>query len=340
METAMFWKCPHCHGDLAAGAEALTCTACGRAYPVVAELPDFRLTRHAYIDFDRDSARAVTIDALIRAEGLEAGIFDVFRNSRQFDAAKCRFRTRQVLGGADKYDRQIDGWLADVRTMPVLEVGVGPGQVTVALARRGISSYGIDVSMEWLVVAKHWLRQNGAVPQLAIALAENLPVAAGSVASYISLDVIEHVGDQERYVSEMARVLRPGGHYALVTPNRFSLAPEPHVGVWGVGYLPRRLQAPWVRLRAGVGYDYTRLLSPAETRRLWRRHALPEPRLSFPPIAAEEIALFPPLKARLARAYNRLCTWRVFAVVAPLTGTYYRITGAIPQPAAERGTMR
>lgn len=330
----MFWKCPQCHGVLTATADHLTCAACRRVYPVVAELPDFRLDRQAWIDFDYDRTRALVIDALIRTEGLEAGIFDVFRNSRQFSEAKCRFRTRQVLGGADKYDQQIDGWLADTRAMPVLEVGVGPGQMSVALARRGISTYGIDVSMEWLVVAKHWLRQNGVTPQLAAALAENLPVATGSVASYISLDVIEHVGDQDRFVAELARVLRPGGHYALVTPNRYSLATEPHVGVWGVGYLPRRLQAPWVRLRAGIDYDYTRLLGSGETRRLFRRQGGLEPLLSFPPIAPEEIALFTPLKAGLARAYNRLSSWRVFRTIAPLVGAYYRITGIIPQPPA------
>lgn len=336
----MFWKCPQCHGTLAATAEALACTVCDRRYPVVAELPDFRLAGAAWIDFDRDRDRALVIDALIQAEGLEAGIFDVFRHSRGFDAAKCRFRTRQVLAGADKYDRQLDGWLADAQATPVLEVGVGPGQLSVALARRGIAVHGIDVSMEWLVVAKHWLRQNGAAPLLATAMAENLPVADGSVASYVSLDVIEHVGDQARYVREMARVLKPGGHYALVTPNRFSLSPEPHVGVWGVGYLPRRLQAPWVRLRAGVGYDYTRLLGTGELRRLFRRQAGLEPRLHFPPISEEEIALFAPFKARLARAYNRASTWRVFRAVAPLTGAYYRITGSTPLTAGHGKKMR
>lgn len=333
----MFWKCPQCHGVLTTTAENLICASCSRDYPIVAELPDLRLNRQAWVDFGHDRARALIIDALIRSEGLEAGIFDVFRNSRQFDAAKCRFRTRQVLAGADKYDRQLDGWLADTRTMPVLEVGVGPGQMSVALARRGIATYGIDVSMEWLVVAKHWLRQNGVTPHLATAMAENLPVASGSVASFISLDVIEHVGDQDRYVSELARVLHPGGHYALVTPNRYSLAPEPHVGVWGVGYLPRRLQAPWVRLRAGVSYDYTRLLGTGEIRHLFRRHGGLEPLLTFPQIAPEEIALFAPVKAGLARAYNRLSTWRAFKAVAPLVGAYYQVTGTMPQPAAAQG---
>lgn len=338
--SAMFWKCPQCHGDLAAAPDSLACAACDRRYPVVAELPDFRLGRPAWIDFDRDRDRALAVDALIRAEGLEAGIANVFEISRRFDPAKIRFRTRQVLAGADKYDRQIEGWLAATRDRPLLEVGVGPGQMSVALARRGIAVHGIDVSMEWLVVAKHWLRQVGVEPQLATAMAEDLPVADGAVASYVSLDVIEHVGDQARYVREMARVLKPGGRYALVTPNRYSLAPEPHVGVWGVGYMPRPMQIAWVRRRTGTDYTFTRLLSTAETRRLFRNQAGLEPDLHFPPIAAEEIALFPPFKARLARIYNRISAGRAFGWIAPLTGTHYQITGSRPAAASPGGSPR
>ena len=329
----MFWKCPECHGELAHSAEAVTCMACDRRYPVVAELPDFRVDKPAWIDFDRDRDRALLIDEMIRTQGLEAAIHDVFQTSRGFDAAKCRFRTRQVLAGADKYDLQLAGWLADVTATPILEVGVGPGQLTMALARRGITVHGIDVSMEWLMVAKHWARAQGTEPLLAGAMAEKLPVADASVASFISLDVIEHVGDQDQYTREMARVLRPGGRYALVTPNRYSLSPEPHVGVWGVGYLPRPLQAPWVRAVAGVGYEYTRLLSAGETRRLFARNAAPAPTLTFPPIAAAEIGLFSPFKARLAGLYNTVISAALFRPVAPLVGAYYQITGRKPGPA-------
>lgn len=326
----MFWTCPDCHGDLTQGPAALTCTACDRRYPVVADLPDFRVDKPAWIDFDRDRDRALLIDEMIRTQGLEAAIYDVFHSSRGFDAAKCRFRTRQVLAGADKYDLQLAGWLAGVTATPILEVGVGPGQLTMALARRGITVHGIDVSMEWLMVAKHWARAQGTAPVLAGAMAEKLPVTSASVASFVSLDVIEHVGDQDLYTREMARVLRPGGRYALVTPNRYSLSPEPHVGVWGVGYLPRRLQAPWVRAVAGVGYDYTRLLSAGETRRLFARNAAPAPTLTFPPIAAAEIGLFSPFKARLARMYNTVISAALFRPVAPLVGAYYQITGGKP----------
>lgn len=324
------WKCPLCRGNLTETGEALSCDACDREFPLVAEIPDFRVDAPAWIDFDEDRDRAIAVDDICQGDGIEAALFDVFQTSRGFAESKSRFRTRQVLAGADKYDAQLDDWLAGIRAEPVMEVGVGPGQLAVALARRGTRPCGIDVSLELLVVAKHWVRQQGVEPSFAAAMAESLPIGDGEIRSFVSLDVIEHVGDQGKYLSELARVLQPGGRFALVTPNRFSLAPEPHVGVWGVGYLPERWQAAWVRRRAGVSYDFTRLLSVWELRRLFREYGGLIPQIDFPPIAEAEISLFPKRKAKLARLYNRITRTSAFRIAAPFGGAYYRVTGQKP----------
>ncbi|MCA0273853.1 MAG: class I SAM-dependent methyltransferase [Proteobacteria bacterium] len=315
---------------LAKAPESYRCEACAGNYPIVAEMPDFRIDQPAWIDFGRDRDRAFAIDEIVRRDGLEAAIFDVFKTSRRFAEQKCHFRTRQVQAGADKYTLQLDGWLADIQADPVIEVGIGPGQLAVALARRGYVPHGIDVSMEWLAVAKHWVREQGVEPVFAGAMAEGLPLPDASVRSYVSLDVIEHVGDQGHYLAEMTRILKPGGHFALVTPNRYSLSPEPHVGVWGVGYLPRPLQAKWVRMRAGVSYDFNRLLSVWELQKLFRESGGLVPQIDFPEIAEAEISLFGPGKAKLARLYNQLSRTALFRLIAPLGGAYYRVTGRKP----------
>lgn len=327
----MFWNCPDCHGRLAATRDDVACEGCGRRYPVVAELPDLRVDAPAWIDFGRDRDRALVVDDLIRREGLEAGILDVFRRSRRFEERKAQFRLSQVLSGITKCEAQLDGWLAPLLAEPVFELGVGPGQLVAAAARRGIAVHGIDVSLEWLVVAKHWARSLGVEPVLAGGMAERLPLADGRVGLLVSMDVIEHVGDQGRYAAEVGRVLRPGGRFALVTPNRFSLSPEPHVSVWGVGYLPRRLQGPWVRLMSGRDYAYNRLLSTGELRRLFAREAGIVPRIAFPPIADEEAALFGSGKARLARLYNVASQSRLAAPAMPFVGAYFRAVGTKPK---------
>jgi 2-polyprenyl-3-methyl-5-hydroxy-6-metoxy-1,4-benzoquinol methylase len=46
-----------------------------------------------------------------------------------------------------------------------------------------------------------------------------LPYADGSFSLVVSMDVVEHVSQPEPFVRELRRVLRPGGHLFLTTPN-------------------------------------------------------------------------------------------------------------------------
>jgi SAM-dependent methyltransferase len=44
-----------------------------------------------------------------------------------------------------------------------------------------------------------------------------------------SIHVTEHIEDVELHLSEVARVLRPGGRFVVVTPNRLTYSPDgPH----------------------------------------------------------------------------------------------------------------
>lgn len=323
----MSWACPACHGDLDASPDTLVCRGCARRYPFVAEIPDFRIDAPAWIDFDQDRVRAMHIDAVAREQGLSEAIIDIFRNSRKFDEKKSRYRQRQVLLGIEKCSRDMSGWLAPLTRDPVLDLGVGPGQFIAAAAQKGRVMQGIDVSLEWLMIAKHWSRSLGVEPMLAGALAEHLPLKEGVLGSVISYDVIEHVSDQKRYASEIGRVLAPGGSVAMVTPNRYSLSPEPHAHVWGVGYLPVRWQAPWVRLMSGREYEYCRLLSTGEIKRLFRREAGIDLNVVFPAISPEEILQFPKLKSALAHTYNTISQSVLTKPVMPLVGAYYRASG-------------
>jgi SAM-dependent methyltransferase len=52
-----------------------------------------------------------------------------------------------------------------------------------------------------------------------------LPLASESVDVIANLQVIEHLWDQVGFLSECARVLRPGGRLLLTTPNRITFSP-------------------------------------------------------------------------------------------------------------------
>ncbi len=329
----MLWCCPACHGNLQDETSHFACSACAKNFPIVCGVPDLRIQAAAWVDFENDRYRATIIENIVERCSVEDAIYDIFRNSRRFSHDKASFRVMQVYASMEMYSEQLDDWLLPaLKAGPVLDLGCGPGLLSVAAAKRGKSIAGLDVSIEWLVVAKHLIGEHGDAPQLAAGLAEALPVKTDTLRTLVSLDVIEHVGDQQGYVNEIKRVLAPGGNFAISTPNRFSLSPEPHVGVWGVGFLPVPLQAPWVKFAGGVKYEFTRLLSVNETKSLFRKADLPKIKIEFPLISKKEIAIFSGAKARLARLYNRIIQKKLFQQLAPYVGAYYRVSGMNEPP--------
>ena len=90
---------------------------------------------------------------------------------------------------------------------------------------------------------------------LVCANAEALPFPDGVFSRVYSLGMVEHCSDVDAVAKEARRGLGPRGRLRFRTVNRYSLLREPHVGVWGVGYLPRRWQSRYVRWRSGRGYE-------------------------------------------------------------------------------------
>jgi SAM-dependent methyltransferase len=82
----------------------------------------------------------------------------------------------------------------------------------------------------------------------------------------VAENLIEHVRDQKKLFAEFARVRKSGSRLMARTVNRFAFGPEPHVGVWGVGYLPRALMQPYVRLVRKLSYEHVHLQSASDLR--------------------------------------------------------------------------
>ena len=335
VQEASIWCCPGCQGGLDYLDDGLSCQACQRQYTMIDSIPDLRVELDCWIDLEDDRRRAREAAQRVQSQGLEATIQHIFLSSRKMDERQAQYRTRQVMSGVDKCIAQCGDWLKPVVNNQgvLLEIGCGPGQMLAAAAQLGRQVAGVDVSMEWLVIARHMIKQYGGEPLLAAGFAEQLPIRSGVVSSIISLDVLEHVGDQQQYVKEISRTLTDAGNFALSTPNRFSLSPEPHVNVWGVGYLPRKFQATYVHLSSGRPYTFTRLLSVWESRKLFSPERGFDAEIVFPEIPEHEIVNFGALKTSLARIYNRLVGNAVVKLLLPFFGAYYRITGRAVQQA-------
>lgn len=322
------WRCPKCKAALLSRRDALACENCSAYYEVITGIPDLRVPGDSWIDFNDDLVIARELAANETAT-LPDLVRSVYSRRAGWDEARIALRTRQVLEAPDRLEDDVSGWLAGhlEPDSVALDLGCGAGMLLAAAARRGCQGIGIDVSMTWLVVAKRMISEHGGTPVLAAAMGEALPLASECVDAVVSLDVIEHVRDPRTYLREIDRVTKLGGQIALSTPNRFSLTPEPHVFVWGVGWLPHAWQAPYVRWASGKTYDDTRLLSSFGLARLLRGNTKFGFRLLIPPVSKHEIDRFGAVKATLARWYNALCTWTATRGVFLIFGPFFRVVG-------------
>ena len=102
-----------------------------------------------------------------------------------------------------------DGYLPPGRLM---DLGCGIGHSYHLLAPR--ETIGVDISPEAL---------RGQERETVIADMRELPFEDDHFDSVLSVQSLEHVPDPERAVTQMARVLKPGGTAMIVTPNRLTL---------------------------------------------------------------------------------------------------------------------
>jgi SAM-dependent methyltransferase len=325
----MIWCCPRCRGELAEIDEGLACGVCAVNYQCFDGIPDLRLAGLSWVDQEKDKAEARQLIADTAGFSAEETVRYVFELHQEIDKAWREKRTRQILQASSRLVPEVQGWLSDCVSPEgvFLDVGCGAGQLLAAAAATQRNGIGIDVRLVWLLVAKRLIAAAGGTPFLAAAMAEALPFADGSIDAVVSLDVIEHVGNVEAYLREIDRVTAPGGRVAFGTPNRFSLTAEPHIGVWGVGWFPRRWQKGYVKLRSDLPYEFVHLLSAAEAQRLFRRYTHIKAKILVPEVSELEIAHFTPLKKSLARFYNHLVCWRILNSLFRRIGPFFRIVG-------------
>ena len=146
------------------------------------------------------------------------------------------------------YDRVADRWWSDdirwVRTLKnlvpgrlawfdrhidwpgkeVLDLGCAGGFMAEAMAARGANVTGIDPAAQAIEAARAHARAGGLRIGYDVGVGEALPYGGAAFDAVVCVDVLEHVADLHKVLSEVARVLRPGGLFLYDTINRNPLA--------------------------------------------------------------------------------------------------------------------
>jgi SAM-dependent methyltransferase len=294
--------CPVCHGDLKTAGENLTCLTCARAFPVIAGIPDLRIFPDPYIDFETDRAKARDMAAQLDSLSFSDLIDYYYSRTSVVPPAHAAQYKRGLLAGVARAEAALQLWDkaaqgATNRSGTLLEIGCGTGPLLVA-ARTGFRQLvGIDIALRWLVVGKKRLMEAGLNIPLICCCAEALPFPGPSFDCVVMDSALEMVADQARALAESHRTMRSGAHLFLSTPNRFSLGPDPHIGVWAGGMWPQQWLAAYARKHGAI---------PPKRHLLWKRslaeligHAGFEPaRMLLPTFADEQRNRFPaPMRA-------------------------------------------
>ena len=121
----------------------------------------------------------------------------------------------------EKAIREMFSW----RDARVLDVGGGPGIFTGWLLDRGCEVFTLDIAGEMMrlgemTVHEHPKNQRS---HFAVGSVESLPFVDNSFDAVLCVGLVEYVGDLERALNELARVIPKGGGMIISGPNKTSL---------------------------------------------------------------------------------------------------------------------
>ena len=155
---------------------------------------------------------------------------------------------------------------ADPAELRALDIGCGGGFLTEEFAALGWQVTGVDPSPASISAARAHAAGRGLPIDYRVGSGEDLPVPDAAFDVAFCCDVLEHVSDLDRVISETARVLKPGGLYLFDTINRTLRSKLLAIKVMQ--------EWPLTRLTDVAIHDWDMFIAPAELAGILKRHGL------------------------------------------------------------------
>ena len=265
--------CPQCRAPVMEEEARYVCAGCNKDYPVLCGIPDFRLAPDRYLTLEQERAKATRLHSYAQDHSFAETVAEYYRITDDVPPAMAARFADYVLAGEARGRALLDGFPSDSGRL--LDVGCGAGGAVVAAARIGQSAGGLDIALRWLVIAQKQLTEEGLSAELVCADITHAPFPDGAFERVLAADLFEHLPETSAGAQAISTLLAPGGHLHATGANRYTLAPYPPAGLWGVGYMPASLRRRYVVWRRGLDtLRFLNMLSPNGLARALRRAGL------------------------------------------------------------------
>lgn len=132
--------------------------------------------------------------------------------------------TRRDMAGVKRLAVRISGMVRP--GSQVLEIGPGPGFLSIELARRGLETSAVETRGMWVEMARRNAQRAGVRVDVCFGDPAELPVASESVDFVVCRAAFKSFAEPVKTMQEMRRVLKPGGTALLSDLRRDAPAEE------------------------------------------------------------------------------------------------------------------
>ena len=322
--------CPVCQNQLRVSADAYQCQRCEKDYPVLFGIPDFRLWPDPYLSIEDERRKAAHLFAFGQSHSFQDLLREYYRITDDVPDSMAERFIAYVNSGPDRGRLILDA-LALSEPSSIADIGCATGGFVIAAARQGHGVVGIDIALRWLVICAKRLEEEGIEAELVCADVDALPFPGERFQAAVAADLMEHLDDQPNAAQAIRSVVKDDARLYLSGANRFTLAPYPLAGLWGVGFLPSWLRERYVTARRGIDtLRYANIYSPHRARQLmrqsgWSVETLTPLNVGMPDTGASVF------KKTAIRVYRRLRNWPITRQVVLAVGPAFELVARKPR---------